>query len=66
MSESHKIQREGSRHTVKLKNAIREMTDRFQNGRRRYVGTSSERYKMGNYHPISIKFYIQTQKSMLS
>jgi hypothetical protein len=31
-----------------------EMIDRFQNGRRRYVGTSGASYKMGNHHPISM------------
>jgi hypothetical protein len=29
-------------------------------------GNSSERYKMGNYHPISMKIGTQTKKSMLS
>jgi hypothetical protein len=42
------------------------MTDRFQDGRRRHVGNSSECYKMGNYHPILIKFGTQTKTGMLS
>jgi hypothetical protein len=42
------------------------VTDRFQDGRRRHVGNSSECYKMGNYHPILMKISIQTKKNMLS
>jgi hypothetical protein len=42
------------------------VTDRFQDGRRRHVGNSSECYKMGNYHPILMKLGTQTKKSMLS
>jgi hypothetical protein len=42
------------------------VTDRFQNGRRRHVGNSSERYKMGNYHPILMQIGTQTKKNMLS
>jgi uncharacterized protein with von Willebrand factor type A (vWA) domain len=42
------------------------MTDRFQDGRRRYVGNSNECYKMSHYHPISIKLGTQTKKHMLS
>jgi hypothetical protein len=38
-----------------VKNATPEVTDRFQDGRRRHVGNSSECYKMGNYHPILMK-----------
>jgi hypothetical protein len=41
------------------------VTDRFQDGRRNHVGNSSECYKMGNYHPISIKIGTQTKKNML-
>jgi hypothetical protein len=41
------------------------VTDRFQDGRRRQVCKSSECYKMGNYHPISIKIGTQTKKNML-
>jgi hypothetical protein len=40
------------------------VTDRFQDGRRRHVGNSSECYKMGNYHPILMKFGTQTKKKM--
>jgi hypothetical protein len=42
------------------------VTDRFQDGRRRHVGNSSECYKMGNYHPILMKIGPQTKKKMLS
>jgi hypothetical protein len=42
------------------------VTDRFQDGRRRHVGNSSECYKMGNYHPILMKIGTQTKKNMLS
>jgi hypothetical protein len=44
-----------------------EVTDLFQDGRRRrHVGISSACYKMGNYHPISMKIGTQTKKNMLS
>jgi hypothetical protein len=56
----------GSRHPTKVKNAKPEVTDRFQDDRRRHVGNSSECYKMGNYHPISMKIGTQTEKNMLS
>jgi hypothetical protein len=42
------------------------VTDRFQDGRRRHVGYSSECYKMGNYHPILMQIGTQTKKNMLS
>jgi hypothetical protein len=42
------------------------VTDRFQDGRRRHVGNSSECYKMGNYHPILMQIGTQTEKNMLS
>jgi hypothetical protein len=42
------------------------VTDCFQDGRRRHVGNSSERYKMGNYHPILMQIGTQTKKNMLS
>jgi hypothetical protein len=42
------------------------VTDRFQDGRRRHVGNSSECYKMGNYHPILMQIGTQTKKNMLS
>jgi hypothetical protein len=50
----------------KVINAKPEVTDRFQDGRRRHVGNSSECYKMGNYHPILLKIGTQTKKNMLS
>jgi hypothetical protein len=40
--------------------------DRFQDGRRRHVGNSSECYKMGKYHPILMQIGTQTEKNMLS
>jgi hypothetical protein len=49
-----------------VENATPEVTDRFQDGRRRHVGNSSECYKMGNYHPILMKIGTQTKKNMLS
>jgi hypothetical protein len=54
------------RHSIKIKNAKPEMTDRFQDGRRRHVGNSSACYKMGNYHLILMKVGTQTKKNMLS
>jgi hypothetical protein len=42
------------------------VTDRFQDGRRRHVGNSSDCYKMGNYLPILMKFGRQTKTGMLS
>jgi RNase adaptor protein for sRNA GlmZ degradation len=41
------------------------VTDRFQDGRRRHVGNSSECYKMGNYHPILMQIATQIEKNML-
>jgi hypothetical protein len=43
-----------------------EETDRFQDGRRRHIGSSSECYEMGNYHPILMKIHTLTKKKMLS
>jgi hypothetical protein len=43
-----------------------EVTDHFQDGRRRHIGNSSERFIIGNYHPISMKIGTKTQKSMQS
>jgi hypothetical protein len=42
------------------------VTDRFQDGRRRHVGNSSECYKIGNYHPILTQIGTRTKKNMLS
>jgi hypothetical protein len=42
------------------------VTDRFQDGRRRHVGNSSECYKMRNYHPILMQIITKTKKNMLS
>jgi hypothetical protein len=49
-----------------VKNATPEVTECFQDGRRRHVGNSSECYKMGNHHPILMKIGTQTKKNMLS
>jgi hypothetical protein len=43
-----------------------EVTNRFQDGRRRHVRNSSACYKMRNYHPISTQIGTQTSKHMLS
>jgi hypothetical protein len=43
-----------------------EMTDRFQDGRRRHVGNSSACYKIGNYHRTLMKIGTQTKQNMLS
>jgi hypothetical protein len=49
-----------------VKNATTQRTDRFQDGRRRHVGNSSECYKMGIYHPILMQIGTQTKKIMPS
>jgi hypothetical protein len=51
---------------MKIKNATPEVTDRFQDGRRRHFGNSSECYKMRNYHPILMKIGAQSETDMLS
>jgi hypothetical protein len=38
----------------------------FQDDHRRHVGISTACYKIGNYHPISMKVGTQTKKSMLT
>jgi hypothetical protein len=43
-----------------------EVTDRFQDGRRRHVGNSSACYKMGNYHRTLMKIGTLTKQNMLS
>jgi hypothetical protein len=43
-----------------------EVTDRFQDGRRRHVGNSSACYKLGNYHRTLMKIGTQTKTDMLS
>jgi hypothetical protein len=42
------------------------VTDRFQNGRRRHVGNSSECYKRGTCHPILMQVGRQTKKNILN
>jgi hypothetical protein len=54
------------RHLSKIKKAKPEVTDRFQYGRHRQFGNSSECSKMDNHHPISMKIGTQTKKNMLS
>jgi hypothetical protein len=54
------------KYPIKLKNAIPEVTDRFQDDRRRHFENSSECFKMGNYYPISMKFGTQAKPDMLS
>jgi hypothetical protein len=49
-----------------VKNETPAVTDRFQDGRRRHVGNSSECYIIGNYHPILMQIGTQTKKSMPS
>jgi hypothetical protein len=43
-----------------------EVTDRFQDSRRRHVGNSSACHKMGNYHRSLMKIGTQTKTDMLS
>jgi hypothetical protein len=43
-----------------------ELQAKIQDGRRRHVGNSSACYKIGNYHPMSMKIGIQTKTGMLS
>jgi hypothetical protein len=52
--------------TQSQKNTKPEVTDCFQDGRRRHDENSSECYKMGSYHLISTKIGTQTEKSTLS
>jgi hypothetical protein len=43
-----------------------EVYTNFQDGCRRHVRNSSACYKMGNYHPSSMKIVTQTKTGMLS
>jgi hypothetical protein len=43
-----------------------EVTDSFQDGRRRHVGNSSACYKMGNYNRTLMKIGTQTKTDILS
>jgi hypothetical protein len=45
---------------------IAEVTDRFQDSRRRHVGNSSSCHKMGNYHRSLMKIGTPTKTDMLS
>jgi hypothetical protein len=55
-----------------MKNMLRskiikaEVQAKFQDGRRRHIGNSSECYKGGNCHPILMKLSEQTKKRMRS
>jgi uncharacterized protein with von Willebrand factor type A (vWA) domain len=51
---------------LKSKITKAEVQAKFQDGRRRHVENSSTCYKMGSYHPISMKIGTQTKKHMLS
>jgi hypothetical protein len=51
---------------LSLKVTIPEVKIKFQDGRRRHDGNSSECYKMGNYHPILMKIGKQNKKNMLT
>jgi hypothetical protein len=51
---------------LSLKVTKAEVTDRFQDGRRRHVGNSSACHKMGNYHRPLVKICTQTKTDMLS
>jgi hypothetical protein len=51
---------------LSLKVTKAEVTDHFQNGRRRHVGNSSACYKMDNYHRTVMKIGTQTKTGMLS
>jgi hypothetical protein len=42
------------------------VTDRFQDDRRRHLENSIACYKMGNYHPVLMKFDTQAKKGMAS
>jgi hypothetical protein len=70
MGNYHSILMQIGTHTKKnmlsLKVTITEVTDRFQDGRRRHVGNSSACYKMGNYHRTLMKIGTQTKTDMLS
>jgi hypothetical protein len=63
---SMKIGTQAKKNILSSKVTKAEVTDRFQDGRRRHVGNSSACYKMGNYHPISMKIGTQTKQNMLS
>jgi hypothetical protein len=61
-----KIGTQAKKNMLSLKVTIPEVKIKFQDGRRRHVGNSSECYKMGNYHPILMQIGTQTKKIMLS
>jgi hypothetical protein len=63
---SMKIGKQTKKNMLSSKVLKAEMTDRFQDGRRRYVGNSCESYKTGNCHPISMQIGTQTKKDRLS
>jgi hypothetical protein len=61
-----KIGTQTKKNIVSSKVTKAEVTDRFQDGRRRHVGNSSACYKMGNYHRTLMKIGTQTKTDMLS
>jgi hypothetical protein len=63
-----KIGKQIKKHMLSSKITEAEVYTNFQDGRRRHVGNSSacSCYKMGSYHPISLKTGTQTKKHMLS
>jgi hypothetical protein len=63
---SMKFDTQTKRNILSSKVTKAEVTDRFQDGRRRDVGNSSACYKMGNYHRTVMKIGTQTKTDMLS
>jgi hypothetical protein len=61
-----KISTQTKKNMLRSKITKAEVQTKFQDGRRRHVGNSSECYKMGNYHLISTKIATQTKKNTLS
>jgi hypothetical protein len=61
-----KISTQTNKDMLSLKITKPKVKTKFQDGRRRHFGNSSERYIIGNYHPISMKIGTQTQKKILS
>jgi hypothetical protein len=61
-----KIGAQTKENMLSLEVTVSEVKIKFQDGRRRHVGYSSECYKMGNYHQILMQIGTQTKKYMLS
>jgi hypothetical protein len=60
------IGKKTKKNMLSLKVTTPEVSIKFQDGRRRHVGNSSECYKMGNYHRTLMKIGTQTRTDMLS